>query len=115
MVADVAERGFLEDMLHEAVSSRVYLQRIACLGAGRGGRSGGNGWRDRRNGQAGSVRRGHPNVAEMACAAAHIREELRLVLAASTEEVVGALAADALGLEGKGAFESLQLEAERRR
>lgn len=115
VVADVAERGLFEDVLHEAVSSRVDLHRVACLGAGRGGRSAGDGRRDRRNGEAGGVRRGHPNVAEMARAAAHIREELRLVLAAGPEEVVGAFAADALGLEGKGAFESLQLEAEKRR
>lgn len=55
------------------------------------------------------MRWGHPNVAKMACAAAHVREELRLVFAASSEEVVSTLAADALGLEGQGAFESLQL------
>lgn len=59
------------------------------------------------------MRRGHPNVAEMARAAAHIREQLRLVVAAGSEEVVGALASDALGLEGQGAFESLQLTGEK--
>lgn len=59
------------------------------------------------------MRRGHPNVAKMARAAAHVREELRLVFAAVPEEVVSALAADALGLEGQGAFESLQLKQER--
>lgn len=53
------------------------------------------------------MRWGHPDVAQMARAAAHVREELRLVFAASSEEVVGTLAADALGLEGQGAFESL--------
>lgn len=110
VVADVAERGLLEDVLHEAVSRRVYLQGVAwlCTGCGRG--RAGNGRRDRRNG----VRRGHPDVAEMARAAAHIGEELRLVLAAVPEEVVGALAADALGLEGQGALESLQLQSERK-
>lgn len=55
------------------------------------------------------MRRGHPDVAEMARAAAHIREKLRLGVVAGSEEVVGALAADALGLEGQRAFEPLQL------
>lgn len=59
------------------------------------------------------MRRGHPDVAEMARAAAHVGEELRLVLAAVSEEIVGAFAADALGFEGQRAFESLQLKAER--
>lgn len=57
---------------------------------------------------------GHPDVAEMACAAAHIREQLRLVVTAGSKEVVSALAADALGLEGQGAFESLQLKREKK-
>lgn len=60
------------------------------------------------------MRRGHPNIAEMARAAAHIGEQLRLVFVAGSEEVVGALAADALGLEGQGAFESLQLTEEKK-
>lgn len=110
MVADIAERGLLEDVLHEAVSRRVYLQWVAWLGTRRGRGSAGNGRRHRRDGETGGVRRGHPDVAEMARAAAHIGEELRLVLAAVSEEVVGALAADALGLEGQGAFEPLQLQ-----
>lgn len=59
------------------------------------------------------MRRGHPDVAEMARAAAHVGEELRLVLTAVSEEIVGAFAADALGFEGQRAFESLQLKAER--
>lgn len=29
VVADVTERGLLEDVLHEAVACRVYLQRVA--------------------------------------------------------------------------------------
>jgi len=113
VVADIAERGLLEDVLHEAVSCRVYLQRVAWLGAWCGRRRAGNGRRDRRNGEAGGVRRGHPDVAEMARAAAHVREQLCLVLAAVSEEVVSALAADALGLEGQGTLESLQLKTER--
>lgn len=60
------------------------------------------------------MRRGHPDVAEMARAAAHVGEQLRLVVAACSEEVVRALAADALGLEGQGALESLQLKREKR-
>lgn len=112
MVADVAERGLLEDVLHEAVARRVYLQRVARLGARRGRRGAGNGRRHGRDGEAGGVRRGHPDVAEMARAAAHVGEQLRLVLAARPEEVVGALAADALGLEGERALEPLQLKRE---
>lgn len=115
VVADVAERGLLKDVLHEAVSRRVYLQGVAWLGTRRGRGCAGNGRRDRRDGEARGVRRGHPDVAEMACAAAHIGEELRLVLAAVSEEVVGALAANALSLEGQGALESLQLQSGRRR
>lgn len=115
VVADVAERGLLEDVLHEAVSRRVELQRVARLGARRGRRGARDGRRNRRDGEAGGVRRGHPDVAEMARAAAHIGEQLRLVVVAGSEEVVGALAADALGLEGQGAFESLQLTRERKR
>lgn len=56
------------------------------------------------------MRRGHPNVAKMASAAAHVREQLHLVVTAGSEEVVCALAADALGFEGQGALESLQLK-----
>lgn len=114
VVADVTERGLLEDVLHEAVSCRVYLQRVAWLGAWCRRRSAGDGRRDRRNGEVGGVRRGHPDVAEMARAAAHVGEQLRLVVAACSEEVVRALAADALGLEGQGALESLQLKREKR-
>lgn len=33
VVADVAERGLLKYVLHEAVSRRVHLHRIARLGA----------------------------------------------------------------------------------
>lgn len=55
------------------------------------------------------MRRGHPDAAEMARAAAHIGEQLRLVVAARSEEVVRALAADALGLEGQRALQPLQL------
>lgn len=62
----------------------------------------------------GGVRRGHPDVAEMARAAAHVREQLCLVVAAGPEEVVRTLAADALGLEGQGALESLQLKREKK-
>lgn len=72
VVADVTERGFLEDVLHEAVSCRVYLQRVTRLGARRRRRSTGDGWRDRRDGEVGGVRWGHPNVAEMARAAADV-------------------------------------------
>lgn len=60
------------------------------------------------------MRRGHPDVAEMARAAAHVRQQLRLVVVAGSEEVVGALAADALGLEGQGALESLQLKGKKK-
>ena len=60
------------------------------------------------------MRRGHPDVAEMARAAAHVREQLRLGVVAGSEEVVRALAADALGLEGQGALESLQLGEKKR-
>lgn len=109
VVADVTERGLLEDVLHEAVPRRVHLQRVARLGARRGRRGAGDGRRDRRDGQVGGVRRGHPDVAEMARAAAHVGQQLRLVVAAVSEEVVGALAADALGLEGQRALEPLQL------
>lgn len=56
------------------------------------------------------MRRGHPDVAEMARAAAHVREQLHLGVVAGSEEVVRALAADALGLEGQRALESLQLK-----
>lgn len=59
------------------------------------------------------MRGSHPDVAEMARAAAHVRKELRLVLAAVPEEIIGAFAANALGLEGQRAFESLQLKAEK--
>lgn len=104
VVADVAERGFLEDVLHEAVPRRVYLQRVARLGARRGRRSAGDGGRHRRDGEVGAVRRGHANAAEVAGAAAHIRQQLRLVVVAAPEEVVGALAAYALGLEGQRAL-----------
>lgn len=58
--------------------------------------------------------RGHPDAAEVAGAAAHVRQQLRLVVVAAPEEVVGALAADALGLEGQGALEPLQLKPERK-
>lgn len=51
--------------------------------------------------------RSHPDAAEVAGAAAHVRQQLRLVVVAAPEEVVGALAADALGLEGQGALEPL--------
>lgn len=104
VVADVTERGLLEDVLHEAVSRRVYLQRVARLGARRGWRGTGDCGGYRRDGQVGGVRRGHPDVAQVARAAAHVREQLRLVVAAGAEEVVGALAADALGLEGQRAL-----------
>lgn len=104
MVADVTEGGLLEDVLHEAVSRRVYLQRVARLGARRGRRGAGDGGGYRRDGQVGGVRRGHPDVAQVARAAAHVREQLRLVVVAGAEEVVGALAADALGLEGQRAL-----------
>lgn len=60
------------------------------------------------------MRRGHPDVAEMARAAAHVGEQFRLVVTAGSEEVVGALAADTLGLEGQGSFESLQLNREKK-
>lgn len=60
------------------------------------------------------MRRGHPDVAEMARAAAHVREQLRLVVAAGSEEVICALAAHALGLEGQRALESLQLKREKK-
>lgn len=113
MVADVAERGLLEDVLHEAVTCRVYLQRVAWLGAWCGRRSAWDGWRNRRDGEVSGVWRGHPNIAEMARAAAHIGEQLRLVVVAGSEEVVGALAADALGLEGQRALEPLQLTKEK--
>lgn len=104
VVADVTERGLLEDVLHEAVARRVYLQRVARLGA-RGGRGGaGDGGRHRRDGQVGGVRGGHADAAEVAGAAAHVGEQLRLVVAAGPEEVVGALAANALGLEGQRAL-----------
>ena len=33
VVTDVTERRLLEDVLHEAVSRRVELQGVACLGA----------------------------------------------------------------------------------
>ncbi len=56
------------------------------------------------------MRRGHPDVAEMARAAAHVREQLCLVVVAGSKEVVCTLAADALGLEGQRALESLQLK-----
>lgn len=58
------------------------------------------------------MRRCHPYVAEVAGAAAHVRQQLRLVVVAASEEVVCALAADALGLEGQGALEPLQLKSE---
>lgn len=108
MVADVTERGLLEDVLHEAVSRRVDLQRVARLGARRGRRSAGDGWWDRRDGEVG----GHADVAQVARAAAHVGQQLRLVVAAGSEEVVRALAADALGLEGQRALEPLQLKKE---
>lgn len=104
VVADVTERGLLEDVLHEAVPRRVYLQRIARLGARCGRRSAGNGGRHRRDVEVGVVRRGHADAAEVAGAAAHIGEQLRLVVVAAPEEVVGALAANALGLEGQRAL-----------
>lgn len=50
------------------------------------------------------MRRGHPDVAEMARAAADVGQQLCLVVAAGSEEVVCALAADALGLEGQRAL-----------
>lgn len=104
VVADVTERGLLEDVLHEAVSRRVYLQRVARLGARRGRRSAGDGGRHRRDGEVGAVRRRHTDAAQVAGAAAHIGEQLRLVVVAGPEEVVGALAANALGLEGQRAL-----------
>lgn len=61
------------------------------------------------------MRRGHPDVAEVARAAAHVREQLRLVVAARPEEVVRTLAADALGLEGQRTLEPLQLNRKGRR
>lgn len=60
------------------------------------------------------MRRSHPNVAEVAGASAHVRQQLRLVVVAASEEVVCALAADALGLEGQGALELLQLKPEKK-
>lgn len=112
VVADVAERGLLEDVLHETVSRRVYLQRVARLRARRGRRRAGDGRGNRGNGQAGGVWRSHPDAAEVAGAAAHVRQQLCLVVVAAPEEVVRTLAADALGLEGQGALEPLQLKPE---
>lgn len=113
MVADVTEGRLLKDVLHEAVSRRVHLQGVARLGSRRGRGRRGNGGRSGWDGEAGGVGRGHPDVAEMTRAAAHVRQQLGLVVAAGPEEVVGALAANALGLEGQGSFESLQLNRER--
>lgn len=56
------------------------------------------------------MRRRHPDAAKVAGAAAHVGEQLRLVVVAAPEEVVGALAANALGLEGQGALQPLQLK-----
>lgn len=114
MVADVAERGLLEDVLHETVSRRVYLQRVARLRARRWRGGAGDGRGNRGNGEAGGVRRSHADAAEVAGAAAHVRQQLRLGVVAASEEVVRALAADALGLEGQGALEPLQLKPDRK-
>lgn len=114
VVADVAERGLLEDVLHETVPRRVYLQRVARLQARRGRGSAGDGRGDGGYGEAGGVRRSHPDAAEVAGAAAHICQQLCLVVVAASEKVVGTLAADALGLEGQGALEPLQLKPDRK-
>lgn len=113
MVADVAEGGLLEDVLHEAVPCRIHLQRVAGLRARSGRGCAGNGRRNGGNGEAGGVRRRHPDAAQVAGAAAHVRQQLHLVVVAASEEVVCTLAADALGLEGQGALEPLQLKPER--
>lgn len=117
MVADITEVWLLKDVLEEGVSRGVGRPRRPGGRADRQGHSTRDhgGQRGKGRGQRGHAGRGgygHPDGAQVPGAAADLRQEVGLELdvgARPLEEVVGAFAAEALGLEGQRTLQLLQL------